>query len=317
MRVRAFAAAAAAAVISLPLGAAAAQATEAETFVVDVVHLVPLEAAAVVDVYAEVGGEFVEIVPDLEFEQNDAIDVPAGTYAIEVRADDSDTVLISGEATVAGDSSVVAHLDEEGTPVLSAFADDLSPTGEGQARVTIRHTAAAPAVDIAVNGTPTVDALVNGAEAGPLEVPAGTYDVETSINETGDVVADLSAEGLELEAGVAYFVYAYSLPGEEVVIEPLTAPSDEASTAYEKSGDDYEPAPAFALLILVAEVGEETPTETTTPTTTPVIPTAVPAGDGTSSWTGPLAMPALIALGLGGVIALAVAMAVRGSAARR
>lgn len=299
MRVRAFAAAAAAAVISIPFGAAAAQATDAETFSIDVVHLVPLEVAAVVDVFAD--GAAVAPLADLEFGQNRAVELPAGTYFIEIKADDTDTVLISGDVTVAGDASAVAHLDAAGAPVLSAFADDLSPTAQGQARVTIRHTAQAPAVDIAVNGTPTVDALVNGAEAGPLEVPAGSYDVETSIDATGDVVADLSAEGLPLEAGLAYFVYAYSTP-----------PADDA-------GED---APfGLALLPLAAEVGEddaEEPAETTAPeATTPPIPTAVPAGDGTAGWTGPLALPALIALALGGVLALAVGLAVRGSAARR
>jgi hypothetical protein len=316
MRARALAAAAVAAVAVVPFGAVAAQAdTEPELFEVNVVHVVPLEVAAIVDVYAEVGGEFVEIVPDLAFESDEVVEVPAGTYPIEVRADDEDTVLISGDLVVEGDTSAVAQLDESGAPILAQYADDLSPTDEGNARVTVRHAAQAPPVDIAVNGDEVIADLPNGEQLGPVELPAGSYDVETSVD--GTVIDDLSAAGLTIEAGVAYFVYAYSLPGEaeaELLTSEGTGPDEE-----DDEDEDYEEGgPLFALLVLAAEVGEEgaTPTDDASTPTTPVIPTAVPAGDGTSGWTGPLALPALIALTLAGVLALAVGLAVRKSGSR-
>jgi hypothetical protein len=296
MRVRALAATAAAAVAVVPFGAVAAQAdTEVETFDVGIVHLVPLAAAETVDVFAEIGGTFTEIAPDLVFEANVDVAVPAGTYPIEIRANDSDTVLISGDLVVEGDVSAVAQLDEAGAPVLVQYDDDLTPTPAGNARVAVRHAAQAPPVDIAVNGEPAIADLPNGEQFGPAELPAGAYDVETSVD--GAVIPELSAEGLELTAGISYFVYAYSVPLE-----------------------DDEQEFGLALLPLGMEVGEEGATPTDIPTTdeptTATIPTAVPAGDGTSSWTGPLALPALIALTLAGVLALAVGLAVRKSGSR-
>ena len=68
-------------------------------------------------------------------------------------ADRADTPVIDQTLPVPGGAnvSVVANLDG-GTPNLQAFANDLSAVAEGSSRVTVRHAADAPAVDVLVNG---------------------------------------------------------------------------------------------------------------------------------------------------------------------
>ena len=70
-----------------------------------------------------------------------------------------------GVAVPAGaNATVVAHLKEDGSPVLTPFVNDVSAVAAGQARVTVRHTAAAPAVDVRAGGTPVISGLTNPDE---------------------------------------------------------------------------------------------------------------------------------------------------------
>ena len=65
----------------------------------------------------------------------------------------------NGVAVPAGaNATVVAHLTADGKPALTPFVNDVSAVPAGQARVTVRHTAAAPAVDVRAAGTVVVRA---------------------------------------------------------------------------------------------------------------------------------------------------------------
>lgn len=81
--------------------------------------------------------------------------LPAGSTTVEVRAADpvnpcGNPVLFSATVTlVAGENAtIIAHLNDSGTPVASKFVNDVSPVPTGQARVIPHHTANAPDVDI-------------------------------------------------------------------------------------------------------------------------------------------------------------------------
>jgi Domain of unknown function (DUF4397) len=180
---------------------AAAQANAAS---VTVVHGVP---GLTVDVY--VNGEVT-----LEgFEPGtvtDPLELPAGEYEIAIReagaAPDSDPA-ISGSATVEDttNATIVAHLDEAGAPTLSVFVNDVSQVAAGQSRLSVRHTAAAPAVDVLADGSVLVENLANPDEA-TAEVPAASYSV--AVAPTGTTDAVLGPTDLALEDSTAYFVYA-------------------------------------------------------------------------------------------------------------
>ncbi|HEX6255679.1 MAG TPA: DUF4397 domain-containing protein [Euzebyales bacterium] len=177
---------------------------QSDTGTVTVVHGVP---GLTVDVY--VNGD-----PTLEdFEPGtvtDPLELPAGDYDVEIRPageDPGSEPAISGSATVeAGtNASLVAHLDADGQPTLSAFANDTSNVGAGDARLTVRHTAAAPAVDILADGSALVSGLTNPNEA-VTEVPAGTYEAAVAPEGTTDPV--LGPTDLTLEEGTNTIVYA-------------------------------------------------------------------------------------------------------------
>ncbi len=171
---------------------------------VTVVHGVP---GLAVDVY--VNGELT--LENFEFETvTDPLDLPAGTYDIAIRAAgdpaDADPAL-SGSATVEQDTnaSIVAHLDESGSPALTVFVNDTSTVEAGNARLTVRHTAAAPAVDVLANDSALFTNLANPDEQS-ADVPAGTYSA--AVAATGTTEPVIGPVDLSLDAGTGYVVYA-------------------------------------------------------------------------------------------------------------
>jgi len=103
------------------------------------------------------------------------LELPADTYSVEITdKDDKQTVLLGpADVSVAsgGNYTIVAYLAANGEPSVKAFENDISTLNAGDARVTVRHTAAAPAVDIEANGDVLVPNLKNGQEASAV-VPA-------------------------------------------------------------------------------------------------------------------------------------------------
>jgi len=60
--------------------------------------------------------------------------------------------------------SLIANLNGAGAPVLTAFVNDVSQIPGGKARLVVRHTAAAPAVDVRANGTVAFPASSMGSK---------------------------------------------------------------------------------------------------------------------------------------------------------
>ncbi len=175
------------------------------TATVSVLHAVP---GLTVDVYAN--GQ--ELIPDFEpGTLTDPLELPAGTYDLQVFADGegpdgTPAIEASGVEVPAGaNATVVAHLGEDGTPTLTPFVNDVSEIPAGQARVTVRHTAAAPAVDVRAGGTVVAPGLTNPNEAS-LEVPAGTVTADVVLAGTETVA--LGPTDLNLKEGTATIVYA-------------------------------------------------------------------------------------------------------------
>ena len=174
---------------------------------VSVLHGVP---GLTVDVY--VNGE--ETVPDFEpGTLTDPMMLPEGSYDIEVYADGDDPEsaepAISAEGVeVPGGANVTlaAHLMEDGTPTLSAFANDTSALDAGQARLTVRHAAAAPAVDVRAGGSPVVEGLTNPNEE-ILNLEAAMVSADVVLAGTEDVV--IGPADLDLAEGTNTIVYAW------------------------------------------------------------------------------------------------------------
>ena len=81
------------------------------------------------------------------------LELPAGTYSVAITASDAADASSPAIGPVdlpldaGGNYTAVAHLDAEGTPTATLFTNDVSDIAAGQGRLTVRHTAAAPAVD--------------------------------------------------------------------------------------------------------------------------------------------------------------------------
>ena len=195
-----------AAAMLLVVAAPAALAQSEEGGLVSVVHGIP---GVTVDVF--VNGDLT-----LEgFEPGDIagpLELPAGDYdlAISPAGSSIDDAILTGTATVTDglNASIVANLLEDGTPTISIFANDTSTVAAGEARLVVRHLAAAPVVDILLaDGTELFTGVPNGAE-GQVDVPAGTYDVEIAPAGAGVEGSVFSAPGVELAEGTARIVYA-------------------------------------------------------------------------------------------------------------
>lgn len=174
---------------------------------VSVLHAVP---GLTVDVYAN--GE--ELIPDFTpGTLTDPLQLPAGTYDLAVFEAGADPATATpaielADATVPAGANVtvVAHLGETGTPTLTPFVNDVSTLDAGKARLTVRHTAAAPAVDVRAGGTPVISGLTNPDEE-TLVLDAGTVSADVVLAGTSTVA--IGPADLNLAEGTATFVYAW------------------------------------------------------------------------------------------------------------
>ncbi|MCH0539857.1 DUF4397 domain-containing protein [Streptomyces sp. MUM 203J] len=191
---------------ALAVGAAGpASAAQDDEAMVSVFHAVP---GLTVDVYAN-GDELLAGFEPGTLTEPQAL--PAGSYDIEIfpaGADPSGTPAIQKtvEAPAGADATVVAHLSADGTPRLDAYVNDVSQVPAGEARLTVRHVAAAPAVDVRAGDQPVFKGLENPDED-TTEVSAGTISADVVLAGTDDVV--LGPADLDLKEGTSTVVYAW------------------------------------------------------------------------------------------------------------
>lgn len=199
---------AAAALLLLTAAAAAVgpPAQAAETATVSVLHAVP---DTPVDVYANGDALLTDFEPGT---LTDPQKLPAGTYDLKVVApgDGADgKALIEAEnvkVPAGANLTVVAHLDADGDPTLTPYVNDVSGLEAGQARLTVRHTAAAPAVDIRAGGKPVFEELANPDQA-TADLEAGTVSADVTL--AGKDKPVIGPAELELAEGVSTIVYAW------------------------------------------------------------------------------------------------------------
>jgi len=140
------------------------------------------------------------------------LDLPAGDYDLDIAPAGSGigAAVLSGTASVTDglNASIIAHLTEDGDPTISIFVNDTSEIAGGESRLVVRHTAAAPEVDILLaDGTELFPGVSNPQE-GQVDVPAGAYDVEIAPAGAGVDGSVFSAPGVELPEGTARIVFA-------------------------------------------------------------------------------------------------------------
>lgn len=191
----------------LSLSASAAEAAR-----VFIIHGIP---GVTVDVYATLAGAPIPATPTIPgFQPKQIVDLTAGPATVDIRvfAQGADpqtatpVIAVLGAAVPAtGEISILAHLDGHGAPTASIYTNDNSAPLAGAARVSVRHAAEAPAVQLAAGGVPKL--AVANPYFGDLEVPAGVaIPLQLQVPFTGAAVTPTAT--LTFNAGVRYFVYA-------------------------------------------------------------------------------------------------------------
>ena len=221
------------------------------TATVSVLHAVP---DLPVDVYAN--GE--RLIDDFQpGTLTDPLELPAGSYDLALfpadAADGSGEPLLSADGVTVpagANATVVAHLKEDGTPALTPFVNDTAAVPAGQARVTVRHTAAAPAVDVRAGGSPVISGLTNPNEQS-LTVPAGTVSADVVL--AGTTTVAIGPADLTLAEGSSTIVYAWGSQdaGFELAVQTISSHSAPSGVPGGTAGlvDDGLPAPLMALSV--------------------------------------------------------------------
>lgn len=193
------------------------------------IHLIHGIPDTPVDVVA--GGEVV--FSDFQFGDTQDLSALAGQTltGLTVNAAGTETVAIDAGDTAlpaSGNHTIIAHLDAEGTPTLAVFENDTSAIAAGQGRLTVRHTAAAPAVDVLADGQAAFTNLANPNEAS-ADLPVGT--VSASVVPTGaSEPVVIGPADLSVTDGSSLIVYAVgSLDGDSLTV--LTETIDGLGTA--------------------------------------------------------------------------------------
>jgi hypothetical protein len=188
--------------------AGASSAAAADVFVVHGIPGVP------VDVYVSAAGGPVPTTPAIpNFQPKAVLRVSAGPGTFDIRIypvgvspqAGSPVITVLGAAIPAsGELSVVAHLDGDGQPTATIYRNDSSAVQNGWARVSVRHTADAPAVQLTAGGVPKL--ALSNPYFGDLEVPATTIPLQLQVPFAGTAITPVAP--LTFTSGMRYFVYA-------------------------------------------------------------------------------------------------------------
>ncbi len=221
---------------------------------------------------------------------------------VEGRAPGTEDVLVgpvdSLELPASGSWTIVAHLDADGNPTITTFENNIEPTPSGQGRLTVRHTAAAPAVDVVVGGVRPIENAANGDSA-ELVLPAGEIAGAQLAPTGGDPIVDVPT--VNVASGSNLIVYAvgsldddsFTFYTEEIVVgnEQTDEPVDEDSEEADEAADEDDSDAA----------ADETEDDDGTPAPT-AVNTGSPIEDGTSL--GLLAAAGGMVLLAGGALAV-------------
>jgi hypothetical protein len=212
-----------------------------------VTHGLPLDdKGTLVDVFAGPAGSgpagAAQLADDFAFGRTAGpLSLAAASYSVYLavpsagddgRLDAGEVIYGQDLAVPAGKNlSVVASFNAAGSPNLAVFVNDLSPSRWWVGRLSVRHAAAAPAVDVDLGIVPwarehpalvrTVGPAANGAQA-DVDLLSWKYDVKVRVAGTSTVVA--GAEGLTVAGRSLTNVYAVGVPGSSFGFVTQTIP---------------------------------------------------------------------------------------------
>ena len=219
------------------------------------IHL--LHGIPATDVDVEAGGS--NVFEGFSFGDTQDLSGFAGATleGVKVKVAGTDTVAIdAGDVALpaSGNYTLIAHLDADGTPTISVFENDTSSLDAGNGRLTVRHTAAAPSVDILANGDVAFANVPNGAGGG-ADLPAGT--ISASVVPTGATEpVVIGPADLPITEGANLIVYAVGSLSDDslTVLTESISGLGSAPTAVNTGNSPVESAQAGINVALVAVI---------------------------------------------------------------
>lgn len=163
-------------------GASAVETSErSKTATLSVLHAIP-DGVGPVDVLADARRIARNVTPG----QLRTVKVAPGNYDLSIVAsgvgEGAASELLSArgiDISAGADLTVTAHLNGRREPVINIFTNKTRTVGQGMGRLTVRHLAVSPAIQVRSKGSVMFDRLRNGDEA-DAGLRAGTYPVRIS-----------------------------------------------------------------------------------------------------------------------------------------
>lgn len=192
------------------------------------------------------------------------LELAAGTYTVAITAsdaaDDSDPVIgpVDLPLEAGMNYTAAAHLDADGSPTATLFTNDTSETAAGEGRLTVRHVAAAPAVDVLAGDTAVITDLANPEEAS-LDLAAGT--ISASVAATGTTDPVIGPADVTVTEGALTIVYAWgSLESDNLTvavqtIDGMASAPDGVPTGQVEVVESTNPWPAAIAISAILALG--------------------------------------------------------------
>lgn len=171
------------------------------------IHLIHGIPDTAVDV--EAGGA--NVFENFQFGETQDLSSLAGATleGLTVKLAGTDTVAIdAGDVALpaSGNYTIIAHLTADGTPTLAVFANDTSAIAAGEGRLTVRHAAAAPPVDVLADGAVAFSNLAN-PDGVSADLAVGTISATVVPTGTTEPVV-IGPADLPIDDGTSLIVYA-------------------------------------------------------------------------------------------------------------
>lgn len=210
-----------------------------------------------VDVDVEAGGA--NVFEGFEFGDTQDLSSFAGATleAVKVKLAGTDTVAIdAGDLALpaSGNYSIIAHLDADGTPTIGVFENDTSSIAAGSGRITVRHAAAAPQVDVLADGAVAFSNVPNGA-GGDADLAAGTISASVVPAGASEPVV-IGPADLPITEGSNLIVYAVGSLADEslTVLTESISGLGSAPSAVNTGNSPIETAQSSSTLAVVAVI---------------------------------------------------------------
>ncbi|MHC6229982.1 DUF4397 domain-containing protein [Arthrobacter sp. MMS24-T111] len=140
------------------------------------------------------------------------LDVPDGDHKIAITGADATSAdnpvigPVDVDLKAGRDYTAVAHLAADGTPTATLFTNSTKPSPDGKGKLTVRHVAAAPAVDVLAGGTAVVKGLTNPDQK-TLTLKEGT--ISASVAAAGTTTPLIGPANVNIAEGKNTIVYAW------------------------------------------------------------------------------------------------------------